>query len=319
MVAEKKFHPSVYISIWITFSSSVILYNKWILSSAGFHYPIFLTTWHLVFATVLTRIMKMYTTLLPAAKNSNMSWETYLRSVVPIGVFFSGSLIFNNLAYLHLSVAFIQMLKATTPIVVLVFSFMSGLKEPNLKLFLNVLIVVVGVAIASYGELEFQWNGFVYQVTGILFESSRLVLVQKLMTEKMDPLSSLYFFAPVCAFFNFFAFLIYEYPVISLSDITGLGFSVLLSNAMVAFGLNVAVVFLIGCTSSLVLTLSGVLKDILLIAFSMIMFHSRTTMTQVFGYSIALVALVKYKTTNMDLRKEYQRLFGKDGTTYLPK
>jgi hypothetical protein len=36
-----------------------------------------------------------------------------------------------------------------------------------------------------------------------------------------------------------------------------LGVFVLLSNASCAFGLNIAVVFLIGCASSLVLTLSG--------------------------------------------------------------
>ncbi|KAI9143658.1 triose-phosphate transporter family-domain-containing protein [Paraphysoderma sedebokerense] len=319
MAAPKKIHPAIYIAVWIAFSSSVILYNKWILSSKNFHYPIFLTTWHLVFATILTQIMKRHTNMLPAAKKSTMTWDKYTRTVVPIGIFFSGSLIFNNKAYLHLSVAFIQMLKAATPIVVLVLSFMSGLKEPNLRLFLNVLIVVVGVAIASYGELEFRLTGFIYQVTGLLFESARLVLVQKLMTEKMDPLSSLYYFAPVCAFFNSIAFLLYEYPTISSADIADLGLFVLLSNASIAFGLNVAVVFLIGCTSSLVLTLSGVLKDILLICFSMIVFHSRTSATQIFGYSIALVALVKYKTMNMDVRKEYLRLVGKKGSIELPR
>lgn len=38
------------------------------------------------------------------------------------------------------------------------------------------------------------------------------------------------------------------------------GPAILLSNASVAFGLNVAAVFLIGVTSSLVLTLAGVFK-----------------------------------------------------------
>ncbi|KAI9136179.1 TPT-domain-containing protein [Paraphysoderma sedebokerense] len=319
MSISRKLHPAIYVAIWISFSSTVIIYNKWILSSTGFHYPISLTTWHLIFATILTQIMKRHTNMLPAAKNSTMTWDKYTRTVVPIGIFFSGSLIFNNKAYLHLSVAFIQMLKAATPIVVLLFSFIAGLKEPNLRLFLNVLLVVVGVAIASYGELEFRMTGFIYQLIGLLFESARLVLVQKLMTDKMDPLSSLYYFAPVCAFFNAIAFLKYEYPVISFADITDLGFFVLLSNACIAFGLNVAVVFLIGCTSSLVLTLSGVLKDILLICFSMIIFHSRSSTTQIFGYSIALMALVKYKTMNMDVRKEYLRLVGKDVSTALPR
>jgi hypothetical protein len=40
-----------------------------------------------------------------------MTGRVYLRAIVPIGIFFSMSLICGNQAYLYLSVAFIQMLK----------------------------------------------------------------------------------------------------------------------------------------------------------------------------------------------------------------
>jgi hypothetical protein len=40
-----------------------------------------------------------------------MDSKTYLRAIVPIGMFFSLSLICCNQAYLYLSVAFIQMIK----------------------------------------------------------------------------------------------------------------------------------------------------------------------------------------------------------------
>jgi hypothetical protein len=67
-------------------------------------------------------------------------------------------------------------------------------------------------------------------------------------------------------------------------------------NANVAFLLNVAVVFLIGCASSLVLTLSGVIKDILLVVGGMVLFGSPVSGMQAFGYSIALLGLVFFKT-----------------------
>lgn len=51
----------------------------------------------------------------------------------------------------------------------------------------------------------------------------------------------------------------------------------------------------IGKTSSLVLTLCGVLKDILLVAASMIIFRDPVSPLQFFGYSIALGGLVYYK------------------------
>lgn len=43
------------------------------------------------------------------------------------------------------------------------------------------------------------------------------------------------------------------------------------------------------------MTLSGVLKDILLVVASLIIFRDPITMTQVFGYGIALVGLIYYR------------------------
>lgn len=56
----------------------------------------------------------------------------------------------------------------------------------------------MGVALASYGEVNFVMSGFLCQTLGIAFEAARLVSIQKLLTGlKMSPLVSLYYFAPV--------------------------------------------------------------------------------------------------------------------------
>lgn len=70
-----------------------------------------LTTWHLTFATIMTQIMARTTKLLDGRKTVKMTGRVYLRAIVPIGIFFSLSLICGNLTYMYLSVAFIQMLK----------------------------------------------------------------------------------------------------------------------------------------------------------------------------------------------------------------
>ena len=59
----------------------------------------------------MTQILARFTTILDSRKKVPMTGRVYLRSIVPIGLFFSLSLICGNQAYLHLSVAFIQMLK----------------------------------------------------------------------------------------------------------------------------------------------------------------------------------------------------------------
>lgn len=309
-------HPAVYVAVWIGLSSSVILFNKWILFSLEFPFPIFLTTWHLIFATIATQVLARTSTLLDGRHTVKMTGRIYLRAIVPIGFFFSLSLICGNKAYLYLSVSFIQMLKATTPVAVLLAGWGLGIDSPNLRVLGNVSFIVIGVIIASYGEIAFNLIGFLYQIIGIVFEAIRLVMVQRLLSSaefKMDPLVSLYYFAPVCAGMNFVMFLIFEGSKLGLSDIARVGIFTLLANAMVAFGLNVSVVFLIGKTSSLVLTLCGVLKDILLVVASVVIWADPLSGLQMFGYSIALGGLVYYKLGADKLRETYVKLRN-DGT-----
>ncbi|KAJ5174643.1 sugar phosphate/phosphate translocator [Penicillium canariense] len=300
------FHPAVYVSVWITLSSSVILFNKHLLDYANFRFPIVLTTWHLTFATIMTQLLARTTTVLDGRKSVKMTGRVYLRAIVPIGLMFSLSLICGNMTYLYLSVAFIQMLKATTPVAVLLATWGMGMAPVNYKTLANVSIIVVGVIIASFGEIKFVLVGFLFQLGGIVFEATRLVMVQRLLSSaeyKMDPMVSLYYFAPVCAVMNGVVALFIEFPRLTMDHIYGVGIWVLLANAMVAFLLNVSVVFLIGKTSSLVMTLCGVLKDILLVAASMFLWSTPVSGLQFFGYSVALIGLVYYKLGGDKIRE----------------
>ncbi|KAI5863394.1 TPT-domain-containing protein [Durotheca rogersii] len=291
-------HPAFYVATWIGLSSSVILFNKWILDTLEFRYPVILTTYHLTFATVATQLMARYTSLLDGRKTVKMTGRVYLRAIVPIGVFFSLSLICGNLTYLYLSVAFIQMIKATTPVAVLLSSWAMGLAPPNLRQLLNVSAIVVGVMIASFGEIKFVWIGFLYQLGGLMFEAIRLNLVQALLSSaeyKMDPLVSLFYFAPICAAMNGVVALVWEFPRVSLAEFNNVGIFTFFLNGLCAFLLNVSVVFLIGKTSAVIMTLCGVLKDVMLVLASMAIWGTPVSGLQAFGYSIALAGMVYYK------------------------
>ncbi|KAI9044839.1 TPT-domain-containing protein [Aspergillus affinis] len=291
-------HPAFYIVLWIGLSSSVILFNKWVLFSAKFDFPLFLTSWHMTFATVMTQILAHFTDKLDSRHKVPMTPVTYTKAIVPIGIMFSLSLICGNLAYLYLSVSFIQMLKATNAVATLLATWAFGIAPANMRTLGNVMLIVVGVVIASFGEVKFDMFGFLIQIGGIIFEALRLVMVQRLLSSsefKMDPLVSLYYFAPACAVTNGVVTYFYELPRLTMGDINNLGVATLVANALVAFLLNVSVVLLIGKTSAVVLTMAGILKDILLVVASMVIFLDPVTLQQFFGYSIALAGLVYYK------------------------
>jgi len=154
------------------------------------------------------------------------------------------------------------MLKAFTPVAVLIFSFIGGLEKSSCLELYIVMIICIGVAMTSVGELYFSWVGFTFQALGIMAESTRLVLTNILMKSlKLDPLSSLYYIAPCCALFIGIACTYFESGSLPWDRILTQEFiGILLVNGLVAFTLNVAVVLLIANTSALVLTLAGVIK-----------------------------------------------------------
>lgn len=220
----------------------------------------------------MTQVMARFTSVLDSRKKVPMTGRVYLRAIVPIGLFFSLSLICGNVSYLYLSVSFIQMLKvsmtfvelsgisltvakATTPVAVLIATWTLGVEPPNFRTLANVSFIVIGVIIASLGEIKFVLFGFIVQMMGITFEAVRLVMVQRLLSSsefKMDPLVSLYYFAPACAVMNGVVCLFTEIPRMAMADIFNVGLFTLTANAVVAFMLNVAVVFLVSCVSNVI-------------------------------------------------------------------
>ena len=123
-----------------------------------------------------------------------------------------------------------------------------GLAPPNFKTLGNISFIVIGVIIASFGEIKFILAGFLFQLGGIVFEAIRLVMVQRLLSSaefKMDPLVSLYYFAPACAAMNGLVCLVWEIPKMSTADLWNVGLLTLLANAVIAFLLNVSVVLLV--------------------------------------------------------------------------
>lgn len=115
-------------------------------------------------------------------------------------------------------------------------------------------MIAFGVAIASYGEVSFNIIGIILQLGGVVFEALRIVMVQKLLTlstndQKMDPLVSLYYFAPACAVMNGLLSLVVESPRLTWQHVQHVGYATFLLSAFVAFTLNVITVLVVSLFS----------------------------------------------------------------------
>lgn len=102
--------------------------------------------------------------------------------------------------------------------------------------------------VASVGEIRISWLGVWFQLAGLVFEAMRLVMIQVLLSgdgERMDPLVSLYYYAPICGAMNLAMVWFTELESFQVADFVRVGPLILIFNAMVAFFLNVAGVFLV--------------------------------------------------------------------------
>ena len=293
-----------YVGLWIALSAGVILYNKYVLTSFGFPFPVTLTMIHMAFcsvmAFVIVRVLKM-------VKGVSMTREAYVQKIVPVGFLFAIVLWLGNSAYVYLSVAFIQMVKALMPCVVYLVGVAFKVESFKTRVMANMVAIAVGVSIASYGELNFHAFGFALLMASIVCEAVRVVSIQLLLTAadiKLNSVTTLYYVSPACFAFLTVPFVFLELPKLLAADDVNVNPAVLLSNATLAFALNVSVYLLIGKTSALTMNVAGVLKDWILIFISSMLFDAPISATQLWGYLLAFAAVCYYNYTKFKEREE---------------
>lgn len=296
MINKSILFTYLYLLIYILLSSGVILYNKWVLSPKYFNFPfpITLTMIHMGFSgAVAFFLIRVFKVVAPV----KMTLEIYATCVVPISAFFASSLWFGNTAFLHISVAFIQMLKALMPVATLSVAVLAGTDKLRWDVFLNMMLISAGVVISSYGEIHFNVIGTAYQVTGIFAEALRLVLTQVLLQKKgltLNPITSLYYIAPCSFAFLFVPWYFLEQPGMEVAQIQ-FNYWIFFSNAFCALALNFSIFLVIGRTGAVTFRVAGVLKDWILIGLSTILFPESTISgLNITGYAIALCGVVMY-------------------------
>ncbi|KAJ6301589.1 hypothetical protein OIU77_015821 [Salix suchowensis] len=295
-----------YILLYIALSSGQIFFNKWVLSSKeiNFPYPLGLTLLHMVFSSVLCFVLTKVFKVMRVEEG--MTLEIYTNSVIPIGATFAMTLWLGNTAYLYISVAFAQMLKAIMPVAVFVLGVAAGLEMMNCRMLFIMSVISFGVLVASYGEININWIGVVYQMGGVVGEALRLIFMEILVKRKglkLNPVSVMYYVSPCSALCLFIPWIFLEKPRMEAHGTWNFQPVVLLLNSLCTFALNLSVFLVISHTSALTIRVAGVVKDWVVVLMSALLFaDTKLTMINLFGYAIAIAGVAAYN--NHKLKKE---------------
>jgi hypothetical protein len=288
-----------YILVWMCLSVMIIFMNSDILHKMQF--PAALTAWHMAVCTVFVRILRCVAPpslgLFPQ-ETPEVSMNTWITKLLPIAALFSASLAMGNRAYIYCSVAFIQMVKASHAVMTYSLNTLVGAELFLWTKFRLVTMVCLGVMLAVTGELNFDMKGFLCQCASSVSECMRVVLIGLLLNKqglKMDPLTALSYYAPLCLVFLVPFALLTELPSdwaqFAADFQEQVGFGWLALNGFVAFCLNLSVVLLIQATNPVVYILCGVMKDVAIIMASIAMLHQPIAAQQLLGYVLAVVGI----------------------------
>ncbi|KAL5716150.1 hypothetical protein ACHQM5_017879 [Ranunculus cassubicifolius] len=303
-----------YILLYIFLSSGQIFFNKWVLSSKqiNFPYPLGLTLLHMIFSSVLCFLLiKVFKVM---KVEEGMTTDIYFSSVVPIGAMFAMTLWLGNTAYMYISVAFAQMLKAIMPVAVFILGVGAGLEVMSLRMLLIMSVISVGVLVASYGEINVNWIGVVYQMGGVVGEALRLIFMEIFVKRKglkLNPISMMYYVSPCSAICLFIPWIFLEMPKIAENGPWSFQPVVLTLNSLCTFALNLSVFLVISHTSALTIRVAGVVKDWVVVLLSALLFaDTKLTLINLFGYGIAIVGVAAYN--NHKLKKEVTKTSSDD-------
>ncbi|KAJ7981970.1 Sugar phosphate transporter domain containing protein [Quillaja saponaria] len=295
-----------YLLLYVALSSGQIFFNKWVLSSKeiNFPYPLGLTLLHMVFSTVLCFVLTKVLKIMKVDEGMNM--DIYVTSVMPIGATFAMTLWLGNTAYLYISVAFAQMLKAIMPVAVFVLGVAAGLEVMSCRMLLIMSMISFGVLVASYGEIDISWIGVVYQMAGVVGEALRLIFVEIFVKRKglkLNPISVLYYVSPCSALCLIIPWIFLEKPKMEVYGSWHFPPVVLILNCLCTFSLNLSVFLVIKHTSALTIRVAGVVKDWVVVLLSALLFaDTKLTIINLFGYGIAIAGVAAYN--NHKLKKE---------------
>merc|ERR1719238_2606501 len=195
------------------------------------------------------------------------------------------------------------MVKNTTSAFVFMFCIMLGLEKGTFSTTFAVIMVVVGLLLTTVGELDFSMLGFMFQMGGTISDSLRLAMTKIVLSSnhavRLDPMSALYFSSPTMLVLLTFPVYLVDSPHLTLSKVWAMKF-VLLTNAMLAFGLNMTSMFFMKRCGSTTYALTGVVKDLLLIFFCFVFFSHPMTTSQVLGFVISLIGFQVYNNLKSD-------------------
>ncbi|KAJ9086545.1 hypothetical protein DSO57_1002674 [Entomophthora muscae] len=304
------------IASWFLFSTGLSTINKTLFGKDynNFSYPLLVSSFHAALHFILAHItinylapsqfLKYHEDTGPGNPNRVVSFrdQKFWERVVPCGLAGGTEISTCNAALVFINLSFYTVVKSTVPIWVLLFSFAFRLEKVQARLIMIILVICLGVTLASINDSKFQIVGFILVLTGSITSGLKWCLTQILLQKDelgLDhPVLTLHVVAPIMSIFMFLCALVFEDVLSALKFLLEGGFTspatilsdpyvpsslLIVMGALAAFFMTLSEFLLIQLTSTLTLSVTGISKEIITIAISVLVFKDKFSLINYIG------------------------------------
>lgn len=301
--------PIFFGALYVITSAGMIAFNKYLIHEDRFPFAVALVVLHMGFSSSLTFLLylvqpSLFPSLTDPARRVVVDRNIMLKGALPVAALFSTQLVLSNTAYLHSSVAFLQMMKEVNIVLVYALSLAFMLERFSMRSCGVLIAIIFATALTIHGEMNFSLRGFCMQGISQIFESVKIVLQAMLLSvhgKKLDALTYVLLVLPLCFVFlsSMWLFLLYlegegtfarnfQTPV--MSDMVA-WWPYLLANSLVAFALNVVIALFMKSSSAVAFILAGIVKDAMIVLAGGVLFRETITAVQTVGFTMQLALI----------------------------
>ncbi|KAG0014249.1 Triose-phosphate Transporter [Entomortierella chlamydospora] len=304
----KMFWNVFYVFAWYGCSTSLSFYNKWLFSPRhyNFRFPLFTTCLHMIAQFVLSSLTL---TLIPSLRPSSAPTpKDFGTKIMPCAVASGLDVGLSNNSLKSITLAFYTMCKSSSLAFVLLFAFAFKLERPTWTLAGIIGVICIGLFMMVMSEVDFALVGFIQVMLASVLGGLRWSLTQ-LLLERTDtksgslanPISTIFFLSPIMGiclcivaglfegYGNIFSSEFFQSAGSSLGTL-----GLLFLGGVFAFAMVLAEFNLIARTSVVSLSVLGIIKEVVTIVISSLVFHDQLTIINILGLFITLSGIGFY-------------------------
>ncbi|XP_076171108.1 solute carrier family 35 member C2-like [Ptiloglossa arizonensis] len=271
---KKAFLTFLLILIYFVLSVGLTFYLKWLYNTYGFHFPLTVVICHLLTKFLLSAIIRCIKTCYKR-QQLKLPWQSQILMIMPVSIASGLDVGLSNWGISLTTISLYSMTKSTTIIFVLGFALILNLEKKNWSLICIVVMISGGLFMFTYKSTQFSIFGFAICLlasfaSGIRWTITQLI-VQKSKLGMKNPIDMMYYMQlwmlvpiiPVMLWFEG-SHIYSNFKSIDWNDVHYIAMTItlVLGTALTAFHMEVMEFLVVTYTSSLTLSITGIIKEI---------------------------------------------------------